>query len=118
MDRIRVNQLRVTAYIGVAEEERRRAQGLEIDLEFLPLHAWNDLDDDVSRTVDYFAVSEWVRDLAAARPRRSIETLGLDIAEGILASFAVREVEVTVRKFILSDTGSVEVVLRRKQGAL
>jgi len=118
MDRIRVNQLRVTAYIGVAEEERRRAQGLEIDLEIVPLNAWNDLEDEVARTVDYFAVTEWVRDLAAARPRRLIETLGLDIAEGILAGFTVREVEVKVRKFILSDTGSVEVVLRRKRGGL
>ncbi len=110
--------MRVTAYIGVGEDERRRAQSLEIDLELLPLHAWNsDLGDEVGNTIDYFVVSEWVRDLAAVRPRRLIETLALDIADGLLSGFAVREVEVTVRKFILSDTGSVEVVLRRKQGA-
>lgn len=116
MDRIRVNQLRVTAFVGVPEEERRRAQSLEVDLELCPVHPWSGIDDDLAGTVDYFAVSEMVRDLAAARPRRLIETLALEIAEGILGTFPVREVEVTVRKFVLSDTGSVEVVLRRKQG--
>lgn len=119
MDRIRVKQLRVTAYVGVGEQERRRAQSLEIDLELQPHHPWGpELGDDVRQTVDYFAVSERVRDLAAARPRRLIETLAVEVAEAILAGFEVREVEVTVRKFILSDAGSVEVVLRRKRGAL
>jgi dihydroneopterin aldolase len=116
MDRIRVKQLRVTAFIGVPEEERRRAQALEVDLELCPVHPWNGLEDDLAGTVDYFAVSEMVRDLASARPRRLIETLAQEIAEGVLKTYPVREVEVTVRKFVLSDAGSVEVVLRRKQG--
>ncbi|RFC46884.1 MAG: phosphoglycolate phosphatase/dihydroneopterin aldolase [Verrucomicrobia bacterium] len=117
MDRIRLNQLRVTAHIGVGDDERRRSQALEIDLELTPLRDWgSDLGDDVGRTIDYFTVSEWVRDLAADRPRRLIETLALELAEGLLQGFALREVEVTVRKFILTDAGSVEVVLKRTRG--
>lgn len=109
-----MKQLRVTARIGVSDGERSRSQSLEIDLEMVPARAWDDgLGDDVTKTVDYFAVSEWVRDEAAARPRNLIETLALDLAKGLLGGFWLREVEVTVRKFILSDTGSVEVVLRR-----
>jgi dihydroneopterin aldolase len=118
MDRIRVNQLRITAFIGVSEEERRRAQSLEVDLDLVPAQAWNELEDELSGTIDYFAVSEAVRDLAASRPRRLIETLGHEIAVQLLANYPLREVEVTVRKFILSDTGSVEVVLRRKQATV
>jgi dihydroneopterin aldolase len=113
MDRIKVKQLRVTAWIGVPDEERRRAQALEVDLELVPRVPWGDLADDVGRTVDYHAVSERVRDLAAERPRRLIETLGQEIAAALLAEYPVREVEVTVRKFVLADAGSVEVTLRR-----
>lgn len=116
MDRIKVKQLRVTAWIGVPDEERRRAQALEVDLDLVPREGWgNDLGDDVAKTVDYHAVSERVRDLACGRPRRLIETLAQDIAAELLRAFPVREVEVTVRKFVLADAGSVEVVLRRDQ---
>jgi len=116
MDRIKVKQLRVTAWIGVPDEERRRAQSLEVDLDMVPRENWgDDLGDDVAKTVDYHAVSERVRDLACEKPRRLIETLALEIAAALIREFAVREIEVTVRKFVLADTGSVEVTLRRDQ---
>lgn len=117
MDRIRLKQLRVTAHIGVGDEERRRAQSLEVDLELVPVRGWDGaLGDDVALTVDYYTVSEWVREETAARPRRLIETLALELASGLLGRFGLREVEVVVRKFILSDAASVEVVLRRTRG--
>ena len=58
-----------------------------------------------------------MRALAAARPRRLIETLALDIAGEILARFAVASVDVELRKYILPDTDYVAVRLSRHRPA-
>jgi dihydroneopterin aldolase len=52
--------------------------------------------------------------VAAARPRKLIETLAEEIAQAILAGFAVKKVEVEIRKFILPDAEWVGVAIERK----
>jgi dihydroneopterin aldolase len=59
--------------------------------------------------VDYFAVSQRITALAAEKPRQLIERLADDIAVAVLKEFAVRRIEVTVRKFILPNTEHVAV---------
>ena len=112
-DQILVSNLELSAHVGVPEEERAEAQRLTVSLVITPENGFGGLDDELKRTVDYFALTRRVRRLAMERPRRLIETLVEEIASCVLAEFAVREVEVELRKYILPDTDFVAVRLRR-----
>ena len=111
---IAIRSLEVTARVGVPEEERSQPQKLLMDLSFTAADQPVDLGDDITRTVDYFAVSRRVIAIAAERPRKLIETLADDTAAILLAECGLRWVEITIRKFILPDAEWVSVSLRRE----
>ncbi|MGB8168075.1 MAG: dihydroneopterin aldolase [Chthoniobacteraceae bacterium] len=114
-DTIIIDQLELSAHIGVPDEERAVAQRLTVSLRMELAHDFRDLDDDISKTVDYYAVCGAIEALVAERPRRLIETLAEEIATAVLRYFAVTAVEVELRKFILPDTAFVAVRLRRER---
>ena len=113
MNEIRIDSLRVRTRIGVPDEERATEQEVEIDLRIEPGVDFSEMQDDISKTIDYAQVCERIAELAAARPRNLIETLAADIAEFVRDKFAARSVEVEVRKFILPQTRHVAVRCRR-----
>jgi dihydroneopterin aldolase len=114
-DCIIIEQLELTAHIGVPDAERAAPQRLTVSLRLEISGDFRALDDDLAKTVDYFAVCETVKALAAGRPRRLIETLAEEIAAAVLSGFAVAAVEVELRKFILPDTAFVAARLRRER---
>jgi dihydroneopterin aldolase len=114
-DTIIIEQLEFSAHIGVPDDERLAAQRLTVSLRLEVARDSRSLGDEIANTVDYFAVCNAVKALAAERPRRLIETLAEEIAAAILRDFAVAAVEVELRKFILPDTAFVAVRLRRER---
>lgn len=114
-DAILIEQLELRAQIGVPDMERAEAQRLTVSLRIEPLDGFSALDDNLAKTVDYFAVAEAVKALAGAGPRRLLETLAEEIAALVLGQFAVSAVEVELRKFILPDTAFVAARLRRER---
>ena len=113
-DRILIEALELSSFIGVPDEERAAAQRLTVSLVLEPIRDFRALSDQIANTVDYFVLSECVKSLSLARPRRLIETLAEEIAAELLARFALRAVEVELRKFILPDTRFVAVRIRRE----
>ncbi len=114
-DTILIDRLELSAHVGVPDEERAVAQRLTVSLRLEVARDFHDLDDDITKTVDYFAVCGAIEALAAERPRRLIETLAEEIASAVLRYFAVAAVEVELRKFILPDTAFVGVRIRRER---
>ncbi|MEO1856604.1 MAG: dihydroneopterin aldolase [Rubritalea sp.] len=114
-DTILVKGLEVPLHIGVPDEEREQPQILKIHLELVPGNSFSGLDDDIEKTVNYYAVSLRVKELAAERPRKLIETLAEEITEMILREFAVLEVLLEIEKFILPDTDFVGLKMLRKR---
>lgn len=112
-DTIEIRRLRVLAHIGVPAAERAAPQPLFITLRLMPGQGFEGLADELSRTVDYAAVAQQIAALAAARPRRLIETLALEIAECLLAGHPLARVAVTIEKPILPATECVAVHLER-----
>lgn len=98
-DRIEVRGLRATGVHGALEEERRRAQPFEVDLD-----VWADLapaaaSDRLTDTVDYGALAEAAQSVVTAGSYRLLEALAGEIARVLLAADdRVRGVSVTVRK--------------------
>jgi FolB domain-containing protein len=111
-DTLTIDSLRVTTHIGVPEEERRDPQLLEITVRF-PIPKGAGKTDDFVKTIDYAHVAEEIKAIAAARPRLLIETLGEDIATGLLQTFGLKKIELGVAKFILPDTRCVRLSLKR-----
>ena len=114
-DLIHIEQLELSARIGVSEEERATTQRLTAALTFEPLGDLAKAGDDIQNTVDYFELSRAVQALARARPRKLLETLAADVAELLLRQFEIRTVEVELRKYVLPDTAFVAVRLRRER---
>ena len=114
-DRILIDSLELSSFIGVPDEERAAAQRLTVNLVLEPLRDFTALGDAIENTVDYFRVCEEVKALALARPRRLLETLAEDLATHLLARFALHAVEVELHKYILPDTAFVAVALRRER---
>ncbi|MBX3748004.1 MAG: dihydroneopterin aldolase [Verrucomicrobiae bacterium] len=115
-DRILIHDLEVLFHIGVPDTERARPQRLSLTLELhLDLSAAAAADD-LERTVDYHAVSLWVRSLGEGRQWKLIETLAVEIAEGARTRFGVPSVTVEVKKFILPHARHVSVRVQRPAG--
>ena len=95
------------------DEERVVAQTLLVTIRMTPSQSFDGLADEISRTVDYYQVSLEIENLAAARPRRLIETLATDIAGHLLGNHPLQHVAVTIEKHILPNTECVAVHIER-----
>ncbi len=115
MDTIEIRRLRVSTLIGVPDEERSLAQTLLVTVRMTPSQGFDGLADEISRTVDYYAVSREIQALAAAHPRHLIETLAVDIADHLLGKHPLTHVAISIEKHILPDTECVAVHLERRR---
>jgi 7,8-dihydroneopterin aldolase/epimerase/oxygenase len=114
-DTIEIRRLRVTTLIGVPDEERATAQTLWVTIIMTPSQGFEGLADDISRTIDYYQVSLEIEALAAAHPRRLIETLATDIAHHLLTHHPLSHLALTLEKHILPNTECVAVHLQRSR---
>jgi FolB domain-containing protein len=112
-DLIEVRRLELVTHIGVPETERAAPQTLWATLRLAPHGGFEGMADDLTRTTDYQAVAQEIVELAAARPRRLIETLAVEIAEDLLARYPLAWVAVSIEKKILPNTECVAVHVER-----
>jgi dihydroneopterin aldolase len=97
-DRITVTGLAVFGHHGVFDHEKRDGQEFLIDITL-----WLDLSaaarsDDLTKTVHYGELAELARGIVAGPPRDLIEAVAGEIADAVMAAFAVHAVEVTIHK--------------------
>lgn len=114
-DTIEIRHLRVSTHIGVPDTERTAPQELLLTLRMTPSQGFDGLADDIFRTIDYYQVSLEIIALAAAHPRRLIETLATDVATHLLARHPLAHVAISIEKHILPNTECVAVHLERRQ---
>lgn len=112
-DTITLCDLEVRYRVGVPDEERSHPQRLlltiELDLDVSPAAR----SDDLTRTINYFAVSRRLLGLGEGRQWRLIETLAHEIADLLLSEYPAEAVRVEVKKFILPETRYVSVRVAR-----
>lgn len=108
---IEIVDLQVTTLIGVPEAERAVPQTLWLDLSFQILSPFDQLGDQVERTVDYGAVAAAVTEFATRNECRLIETFAARVAELLVRTFPLHNVRVAVKKVkvILPNTRFVRV---------
>jgi dihydroneopterin aldolase len=114
---IHIEQLEIFARVGVPQKERLKPQRLTVSITFLPAKTIGDIKDQIGATVDYTTVCEETKKFAAERTYNLIETLADGIAEHLLRKFAIREIAIELRKFVLKDAEHVAVTLTRNASA-
>jgi dihydroneopterin aldolase len=95
---IEIHGLRVFAYHGVFEHERRDGQEFVIDLTLRAIGDAAGQTDDLADAVDYGAVCNRVVELVRGGPYNLIEKVADLVAAEVLASFPVDQVTVRVAK--------------------
>jgi FolB domain-containing protein len=100
---------KVPAHIGVSEEERATTQTLAITLRFRTFERFQDLNDDLSKTVDYSAVAAEMSRFVSESKYSLIETLVSQLADHMIRKFSLAYLEVELKKFVLPDTNHVSV---------
>lgn len=115
-DQIRIRGLELRVHLGVPDAERAVEQVVEADVTLGLRRGFDAMPDDIAATVDYAVLVEEVRKMAAARPRRLLETLAAEIVALLSGDARVAEVEVELRKRILPGVDHVAVRLRRPAG--
>ena len=112
-DQIHIEQLEIFARVGVPEKERATPQRLTVSITLWPKQDTRDSGDQIGRTVDYSAVAEAARNFVRDQSVNLIETLADRLATHLLENFAVQEITVELRKFVLQDAKYVSVTVTR-----
>ena len=101
------------AHIGVPDEERFSAQRLTFSLTLWPVRPMNDLNDEISRAVNYASVCAETKKFVELRSDKLIETLADALARHLLRAFEIRRITIEVRKYILPDVEFVSITVTR-----
>lgn len=97
-DRIELRGLTVRGHHGVFEFEKRDGQDFVVDLVVHMDLAAAAASDDLTKTAHYGELAEAAAAVIAGPPRDLIETVAVEIADGVLADPRVEKVEVTLHK--------------------
>jgi dihydroneopterin aldolase len=112
-DRIHIEQLEISARIGVPEEERATPQQLTLSISLWPYDAPCNVVDKIENTVNYSAVAEAARNFVRDQSVNLIETLADHVALHLLKTFPIQRITVEVRKFPLKDAKYVSATATR-----
>ena len=112
-DQIRIEQLEVFARVGVTENERANPQRLTLSVTVWPSAGFQNLQDDITSTVNYSAVAVTACDFLRANPAKLIETSATQLASHLLRTFPIQKVQLELHKFVLPDAKHVSVAVTR-----
>jgi dihydroneopterin aldolase len=116
-DQIHIEQLEIFTRVGVPEKERATPQRLTVSITLWPKQDTRDSGDQIVRTVNYSAVAEEAKNFARDQSVNLIETLADRLAMHLLGSFAIQEIRVELRKFVLQDAKYVSARVTRTASA-
>ncbi|MGI8890233.1 MAG: dihydroneopterin aldolase [Chthoniobacterales bacterium] len=114
-DLILIEDLELSARVGVPDEERAKPQRLTVSITMELRVAFGGLGDDLEKTVDYSEVCLALHRFASGRSDRLIETLASGMANHLLDHFPVALVRLELRKFVLPNTRFVAVRVTRRR---
>jgi FolB domain-containing protein len=112
-DEVHIEQLEVSARVGVPEQERANLQRLTVSISFWPYQQIRDVADDIDHTVNYSVVAEETKRFVRDQSVNLIETLADQLAAYLLKTFPIQKITVELRKFPLQDAKYVSATVTR-----
>ncbi|SHE54920.1 dihydroneopterin aldolase [Modicisalibacter ilicicola DSM 19980] len=116
MDRVLIEGLRVETVIGAYDWERSIRQRLVVDLEMATDIRPAAASDDLTRTLDYAAISTRIREFAEDSHFELVETFAERLAALLRHEFAIPWLRLTLRKpGAVAEAATVGVRIERGQ---
>jgi 7,8-dihydroneopterin aldolase/epimerase/oxygenase len=113
MDIIHIHDLEVFYRVGVPDAERAAPQRLLLDIQLHLDFRAAAATDDLTKTINYFAVTQRLLKFGENREWKLIEKLAEDIANIILTEFRPAHIRVEIKKFIIPETKHISVIINR-----
>ena len=111
MGKIVIHELEVFYRVGVPDAERKQPQRLLVTVEIESDFTAASASDELSRTTDYYAVTQRLLTFGGDREWRLLEKLAVDILEMLRAEFGVVTAMVEIKKFVIPEAKYVAVRL-------
>jgi 7,8-dihydroneopterin aldolase/epimerase/oxygenase len=115
MSKISIVDLEVHFHVGVTNEERARPQRLLVTVDMSFDFTAAAATDRVTKTIDYFKVTQKILRLGDGRSWKLIEKLATDVANLVLHEFYPTSVTVLVKKFPIPQASYVAVSLTKQR---
>ena len=112
-DQIHIEELEISARIGVPQEERAAPQRLVVSISFWPYHPADDLADKIENAINYSSVVEETKNFVRDQSVNLIETLADRLAMHLMKNFRMQKVTIELRKFPFEDANYVSVTVTR-----
>ena len=112
-DVICIRDLEVFYRVGVPDEERVQPQRLLVTIEIQMDISGAVQSDNLSKTIDYFAVTQRLLEFGEGREWKLIETLASEIAACVRGEFGATGATVEVKKFVIPEALWVSVRVTR-----
>ncbi len=116
MSRIRITDLEVFYCVGVSDEERAQPQRLLLTVDMTFDFTVAAISDRITKTIDYFAVSQMLLKFGEGRNWKLIEKLAMNIADEILDEYKPEAITVDVKKFPIPQARHVSVIWTKRRG--
>lgn len=108
-DTLSIHHLEFSCHVGVPEEERAKPQTISADIRLVPPFPFSAMEENLSRTVDWEALSHRLIACAREEPTRLLETLAHKLASCCVQEFGALSAQVELRKFILPHAAHTAV---------
>ena len=113
MSKITIVDLEVYYNVGVPDEERAIPQRLLITVDMNYDFSSAAMTDRITKTIDYFDVSQKIIKFGHDRSWKLIEKVATDIADLVVGEFQPEAVTVSVKKFVIPQASYVSVSITR-----
>jgi dihydroneopterin aldolase len=102
--------LELLCHIGVPKEERAQPQKLLCTVTVpVPNLKKAAQTDNIQHTLNYFNLSQLLRQTAQSKERKLIETLASDLAAATFQQFPSPWIEIEIKKFIIPETRHISL---------
>ena len=115
MSNIRIVDLEVFLCVGVSDEERSKPQRLLLTVDMDYDFSSAAVTDRITKTIDYFAVAQFLLKFGEGRSWKLIEKLANDLADAVLSEFQPPVVTIEVKKFPIPQARYVSVLLTKNR---
>ena len=117
MPKISIVDLELNLNVGVSDEERAKPQRLLLTVEMEFDFSSAVISDRLTKTIDYFAVTQTLLKFGDGRSWKLIEKLAHDVADEVLSRYQPQGVSVEVKKFAIPQAKYVSVSLTKSRGS-
>ena len=110
MYKIKIKDIEIFGYHGLYPHEKENGQNFIINLEYLPVVNINEINDDISKTVDYMSIVAFLQVEFNAKRFNLIESLAADLINRINNRFTFQYFKINILKK-MEKSFSVEINL-------